>query len=115
MYIRMEFNTIVSLVAVVILIVVLVVIGFSLRKTKDKNWPPVSASCPDYWEIDSSGNCMNSKLLGTCELVNNKKNFNVDEYSGSLGPCKKYNWAKSCGVSWDGITYGATNPCDLKK
>jgi hypothetical protein len=113
----MEFNTIVSLVAVVILIVVLVVIGFSLRKTKDKNWPPVSASCPDYWEIDSSGNCMNSKLLGKCNILknDNTKDFNSDEYSGTLGPCKKYEWAKGCGISWDGITYGAPNPCLIKK
>lgn len=108
----MEFNTIVSLVAVVILIVVLVVIGFSLRKTKDKKWPPVSALCPDYWEIDSSGNCVNSKLLGSCKRP---KNFNEDVYSGSLGPCKKYEWAKKCGVSWDGVTYGAPNPCLIKK
>ena len=113
----MEFNTIVSLVAVVILIVVLVVVGFSLRKTKDTNWPPVSASCPDYWEIDSSGNCLNSKLLGSCNKTtkNDKKNFNEDMYSGSLGPCKKYEWAKGCGISWDGITYGAPNPCLIKK
>jgi hypothetical protein len=33
-------------------------------------------------------------------------------YSGEDGLCNKYNWANTCGVTWDGITYGVKNPCD---
>jgi len=107
-----DFRQIVTIIGLIVLIIVLIVIGFSLRKTKDPNWPPDVPACPDYWEVDGSGNCMNKKSLGqNCNNVN----FTTDQYAGSLGPCKKYNWAKGCGVAWDGITYGAPNPCDISK
>jgi len=111
----MEFRQIVVLVAVVVLIFILAIIGYSLTKMKDVNWPPVTPICPDYWEIDGSGNCMNSKSLGTCKSPqDNKVNFSADSYLGVNGACNKYKWATKCGVSWDGVTYGAPNPCDIK-
>jgi hypothetical protein len=66
-----------------------------------------------------SGNgerCVNVKDLGTCNgsvatgehLI---MNFSVAPYIGSDGNCAKYNWANSCGIAWDGITYGVPNPC----
>ena len=111
----MEFRTIVSIVAIVILIIVLVIIGFSLSRIKDPKWPPVTPECPDYWELDGTGKCKNTKALGTCNTQSgaNTVDFSEPEYAGSLGPCRKYNWAKSCGVTWDGVTYGVPNPCDI--
>jgi hypothetical protein len=38
-------------------------------------------------------------------------NFNTSAFSGENEDCSIYTWAKRCGVSWDGITYGVTNPC----
>ena len=108
----MEFRQIVVLVAVIVLIVILTIIGYSLTKAKDVNWPPVVPTCPDYWELDGSGNCMNTKNLGTCK--NSKMDFSIDNYLGVNGACNKYKWATGCGVSWDGITYGVPNPCDIK-
>lgn len=41
----------------------------------------------------------------------NSVDFSVAPYIGQGGTCAKYTWAKNCGVSWDGITYGIQNPC----
>jgi hypothetical protein len=116
---EMNFQSIILTIAVVGLIVLLVVIGYSLSKsTSTIVWPPIVGSCPDYW-MDLKGNgeqCYNVKSLGKCNLPGtneqNTMNFNVSPFNGDTGTCSKYNWAKNCNVTWDGITYGAKNPCD---
>ena len=105
--------------AIIILIIALVLIGMVLSySTADMKWPPVLPDCPDYWLIDGSGNnasCINVKDLGTCQPLNDEKhlkiNFNSSAFTGENGLCAKYNWANKCNVSWDGITYGVSNPC----
>ena len=67
--------------------------------------------------FDASGAvCVNVKNLGTCPAQGGKylvKDFSGDSYQGSSGACQKLQWAKKCGVSWDGITYGTKySPCD---
>lgn len=111
------FQKIVLIAAIVILIISLVFIGVQLSSTQTA-WPPITAECPDYWVIDGSGNnstCVNVKDLGTCPAQPNNKhltmNFNIPAFTGSNELCSKYNWATKCGVSWDGITYGVSNPC----
>ena len=94
--------------------------NYELAKSKlDQVWPPMVASCPDYW-IDISGNaqCVNLKDLGTCNSNpgpdgHSTMDFSGDTFSGENGPCAKFTWANKCGVSWDGITYGygEQNPC----
>ena len=112
------FQKIVLFVAIVMLIIALVFIGIALSYSEDKQWPPITPQCPDYWTIDGSGNnttCVNVKDLGTCPTQNGQQhltmNFNTSPFAGSNGTCSKYNWANKCGVSWDGITYGVPNPC----
>ena len=112
------FQKIVLIIAIVILILALVIIGVALSYAKDKNWPPLVPSCPDYGLVDGSGNtstCINIIDLGTCSAQNGEKhltmNFNTAPYTGSQGLCNKYRWANNCGVTWDGITYGVSNPC----
>jgi hypothetical protein len=104
--------------AIIILIVALIFIGIALSYSTDTTWPPMTPECPDYWTIDGSGNntnCINVKDLGTCKPQSGTKhltmNFNGPAYTGANGACAKYTWAKNCGVSWDGITYGVNNPC----
>jgi hypothetical protein len=113
-----SFQKVVLFAAIIILIIALVLIGISLRYSTDQNWPPMTPECPDYWLVDGSGNnatCINVKDLGTCPATSGDKhlkmNFNSPAYMGSDGLCAKYTWAKKCGVSWDGITYGVNNPC----
>lgn len=118
----MNFQQIVLLLAIIILIIMLVVIGVTLSaNSKIVNWPPIIGKCPDYW-VDLSGNgseCVNSHNLGTCNLPsssttgnNNAMNFNQSPFNQPDALCTKYNWAKKCNVTWDGITSGITNPCN---
>lgn len=104
--------------AIIILIITLVIIGIALKNAKSTDWPPLVTQCPDYWIIDGSGNnttCTNIKDLGTCSPQNGNRhlemNFNTSPFTGSNGTCAKFNWARRCDVSWDGITYGVQNPC----
>ena len=114
------FQKIVLITAIVILIITLVVIGIALSKgLSNEEWPPLLSACPDYWKIDGSGNmttCTNIKDLGTCPPKSGEEhlimNFSSDLFTGDNGTCNKYNWAKKCDVTWDGITYGVENPCN---
>ena len=113
------FQKFVLVSAIVILIISLVFIGISLSSSANNViWPPMVPECPDYWISDGSGNnstCINVKGLGTCPPQSGQKyqtmNFNTSAFTGSSGTCNKYNWATNCNVSWDGITYGVSNPC----
>ena len=113
-----SFQKIVLVSAIVFLIIALIIIGISLHYSRDTNWPPNIASCPDWWIMDGSGNnqkCINRKDLGTCKpngsSQHQEMNFNIPAFTGSNGTCNKYTWAKNCDLSWDGITYGVDNPC----
>jgi hypothetical protein len=114
----MNFQKTIIVIAIIILIIGLIFVGVSLKTNKENNvWPPIVGDCPDYW-IDLSGNgsaCFNRQSLGKCNLprgnIKNTKDFNTSTFTGQNGKCAKYTWAKRCGVIWDGITSGITNPC----
>ena len=131
-----SFQTTVLIIAVLLLIVSLIYIAYSLDNAIAENpWPPIIGDCPDYWTaatksdlnelgVNSSGVgagpfCVNVKNLGKCPAKGGDKHlvmdFNENIYRGSKGSCQKYKWATNCNVTWDGITYGVTNPCDEKK
>ena len=112
------FQKVVLFCALIVLIFALVIIGVALSNASSNNWPPMIPACPDYWLIDGSGTntqCINVKDLGTCPKQNGQShltmNFNLPAFTGSQGLCNKYTWANNCGISWDGITYGVSNPC----
>jgi len=114
-----NFQKTVLIIAVIILVVVLIFIGVSLKyMAHNLKWPPMIPECPDYWVMNGSGNsttCINTKNLGICPPQSGKPhltmNFNDAPFVGSNGLCNKYNWATKCDISWDGITYGVNNPC----
>lgn len=115
------FQNSVLIIALVIFIIVVILIGVVLVNGRNSEvWPPLIGDCPDYW-VDMEGDgakCVNVKDLGTCKNSPNKigghtyMNFNQAPFTGSNGDCARYQWANGCDVSWDGITYGVTNPCD---
>ncbi len=116
----MNFQGTVLMTALIILILLLIFIGIAMKNNQDTTaWPPIIGDCPDYW-VDLSGNgaaCFNSHSLGKCNLPGNSNEKNVmdfsqDPFNSSNGLCAKYKWAKTCGVTWDGITSGVSNPCD---
>jgi len=115
-----SFQKVVLISAIVVLILVLIFIGFVLNNATESVWPPIIGECPDYW-VDMSGNgsmCTNVKDLGngTCKPTGSNKYLTMDftqpAFLGGNSMCAKYKWATSCGVTWDGITYGIENPCD---
>ena len=110
-----SFQKFILFAAIIMLIIALVFIGISLSYSTDTAWPPITPECPDYWTMDASAKCVNIKDLGKCRPQGRKKhltmNFNAPAFTGSNELCSKYRWAKKCGVSWDGITYGVNNPC----
>lgn len=116
----MSFQSITLTVAIIGLIVILIFIGVMLSRssTSSDKWPPVVGDCPDYWEdLGTDGSqCLNSKSLGKCNVPSaagpDAKDFTVANFTGDNPSCAKYKWAKTCEVTWDGITYGVPNPCD---
>ena len=112
--------------AIIMLLLSLIFIGTSLKNAKgNQTWPPIIASCPDYW-VDLSDNasaCFNSKNLGKCSLnidggQSNTMDFTAPQFVGTSGNCNKNKWANNCSttnspVTWDGITYGVSDPCAI--
>jgi hypothetical protein len=112
------FQKFVLFAAIIILIIALIFIGIALSSANITTWPPMTPDCPDWWISDGSGNlaiCTNIKDLGICPPQSGKQHLTIDfngpAFTGSNGTCAKYQWAKKCKVSWDGITYGVNNPC----
>lgn len=75
----------------------------------------VYGCCPDRLtpKTDADGTncptkCFNKHSLGktsaTCPSIPNEMDFSGEEFTGNTGLCNKRNWAKQCGLTWDGIT-----------
>lgn len=98
----MNFQEIVVLIASIILIIMLIIIGFSLaRNRKDQTFPPVLSECPDFWVSGDDG-CTNPKNLGICGK--GPIDFSKNQYKGHNGNCNRAKWARDCHVTWAGIT-----------
>lgn len=115
----MAFQKTVLIIASVVLVICFIIAGYVIHSSNTGEvWPPIIGECPDYWkdEGDKGSACVNSHRLGSCNLPSgddsNSMNFNVAPFNTSSGSCSKYTWAKSCGVTWDGLTYGAPSPCE---
>lgn len=88
-----------------------VIIGYSIhiiikytKKTPKDTFPIIIAKCPDYWEIVGKNKCKNVNKIGTCNLEGDSiMDFSDDSYRSKDGNYFKCQWAKNCGVSWQGI------------
>jgi hypothetical protein len=124
-----RFYLIVILIALLALIGILTYVGVLMTyyRDKDTTYPPVAASCPDFWEVDENKNCRipagNDSAVNTGEIyihtelqlkpdntfgldLNNKTiNFeHADWGMGGTSTCNKQAWANQYGLVWDGIT-----------
>lgn len=101
----MNFQKIVVVTAIVILIGLLTWIGYTMYNNEyNVKFPPVSSECPDYW-TSKNNLCYNDKDLGNCNTgKNNMMNFNTAFFKGDQGICRKARWARRCGVTWNGVT-----------
>ena len=112
----MEFQRFIANIALLILALALVVIGITMYRSKNKfvGDDVIIGECPDYWVMQNINNqnvCVNTKNLGNKKCSTNM-NFMMPHWSSIDGNCKKYNWAKECDLTWDGIT---NNPYSCKK
>ena len=115
----MTFQKTVVIIAIIVLLICLVAIGIALAYSKVNSYPDNPPTCPDYWTVDDSDpdkiRCMNVQNLGKCPAPAGSSYLTLDvgsaPYTGSRGNCAKYTWATNCEIAWDGITYGAPNPC----
>jgi hypothetical protein len=110
----MSFQEIVLTVAVILLIICLIMIGWALRKNKKEvDFPPVLPICPDYWEVVLDPDDEEGKPKG-CKNVNNLGNDDGDEVNYNIinyDNCRKSRWAQGKGLTWDGLT-NDPNVCD---
>ena len=104
----MVFQKIVLTIATILLIILLIIIGFMAWGARNQEvFPPIEAECPDYWIVDPSGNCVNKQGLGK-DSCPRTMDFSGAEYKGDPGLQAKCKWARSCDLTWDGITNNPT-------
>lgn len=95
-----SFQKTVVIIAVIILIICLILIGIALHNHNAKAaFPPVVSTCPDYWTVDSSGNCNQPVGGKQCKSKMPK----------TKNKCRLKKWAEGCqaegtNLTWDGIT-----------
>jgi len=100
----MSIQKIIIYLALVLLILMLTFIGYMMYKSKSSaKYPPEISECPDYWKVVGIEKCDNIMNLGkgSCHGVHD---FSGPTWQGKTGMKNKYEWAKNCGVQWDGIT-----------
>jgi len=119
----MDFNnfyTMVTIIAIVLLIFALAFIGWTMSKQKAVDeYPKLHTTCPDFWKIES-GKCVRPREggLNRGKEMDDTKFFNGvaglsgqtfdsrDAGWGSTGNaiCAKQKWANSQGITWDTVT-----------
>jgi hypothetical protein len=127
-----KFHYIVITIAIIVLIVMFVIVGVMISKNNQSTtFPPYVNACPNYWNMDSSGNCYIPQKSGSDPAVNvgtlpmnataplsvttygldpSKTYINFHDPAwannnikgGSI--CAKANWANQRGILWDGVS-----------
>jgi hypothetical protein len=105
-------NTFITVVAIVLCFYLLMYFYNQMLLAKSNQIANASTAraapmCPDYWDITAPNICSNSKKLGVCRLgqaEDGRVDFNDNLFKDSrTGEFMKCQWAKTCGVSWQGI------------
>lgn len=102
-----------TILSVLLLLAIMAVIMYF--SNKKQIFPAISQPCPDYYTMDTSGNCSINKSVWNIGVTTSKRtdlscntvNFSKLSNPG-MGPtsglCSKQRWAQDCTVTWDGIT-----------
>ena len=99
---ELNFQILVLIAATVILIMSLIIIGYMMnRNQRNQPWPPVVGKCPDYWDLDPSGNMCTPPESGINAGSTGTTSLDLTQYAKK---CDLYAWATANKVSWDGIT-----------
>ena len=102
-----SFQTIVLIIAVVILIISLAAIGTAIYLNRfTKAYPPVISQCPNTYTAGKNGLCTPSTGSSDPSI-----NINNSRYTGVDGLCQKWLFAQQNKLIWPGVT-DSTNPCN---
>jgi hypothetical protein len=114
-----NFYTMVTVIAILLLISALAFVGWTMSKQKKiDDYPKLRTTCPDFWAIDKDGKCVRPGPGGL-----NRGNESDDYFVGAYGVegnifnpadagwasagnavCGKQKWSNSQGVAWDTVT-----------
>ena len=103
---KFNFQKIVIVIAIILLILALAFIGAAISNEKNTHdFPPVIAECPDYWSHDVEQNkCVNDHELGDdIHGYGKLKEFLINS-QGIKSMCDKKKGMNEFKLSWDGIT-----------
>jgi len=128
----MEFNNIVIIIALILLIICLVIYAVSYNKISSKAFPYTQDECPKLWMKDDEGNCLNpicsgdsincnslapggtwastSKTPGYDSAIQPAGGFNPnhskwDSYkSAKSAICGKKAWSNENKIEWNGVS-----------
>lgn len=106
-----SFNRIVLEIAIVILIIALIVIGWTIHNSlygPKVQFPPIEGTCPDYWTAENINGvtyCKNNLQTGP-----NMKDSVCQMFPSNsvTSDCQKWAIANTCKIPWDGITDNST-------
>jgi len=122
------FYIVVSVIAIVVLILSLVFIGFMVKNgNQTQTFPPNSSQCPDLWIPDgsfckfnglnngsipfASGTNKLTPIVTDTHLNNDGSATKINPYdesiwgtSGLASSCAQQKWARTNGIEWSGIS-----------
>jgi hypothetical protein len=110
----LSLQKIVLIMALVAFIFAIMVIYYkSLPTSQNEKWPPVTAKCPDYWDL-SENLCVNTSGMNKGKLEYATCNGSGNYPCCTDGTCyfdistisNNKEWAKDNGFVWDGLTSG---------
>jgi hypothetical protein len=100
-------NIVVSTILSVIIL--LAIVAYVMYNSKDKQiYPPILSNCPDYYNLNEKGLCVNTGIWSTradCNSISFTDSiYKVEGTGANSGICAKKNKATDCKITWDGIT-----------
>lgn len=110
----MNFFSIASIIALVILIICLIGIGILMQyQNAGMKFPLHPNKCPDLWTLSSDGTTCTSnggKNTGSIDSNNpvgfgkSGTNYTISPLSSSKATCDKYLLTRKNNVNWDGVS-----------
>jgi hypothetical protein len=99
----MNFYSIASIIALVILIICLIGIGILMQyQNAGITFPLHPNKCPDLWTFDATQNkCVSNANKNVGKLPPSTP---VDPLTSSKATCDKYIWTRQNGINWDGVS-----------
>ena len=90
-------------------IILLGIVAIIMYYSKDKQiYPPTLSICPDYYNLNEKGFCVNSGIWNTSSECNTIDftggTYKIKGTGQNSGICAKKTKAEDCKITWDGIT-----------